>query len=282
MKYIINIIPFLIIGVILYRSFKKEKIKNDEYFGNETSQKKEEVKIGERKINVKNHIKYDNKLLINPKKLQKLCKSISALEAIFSQDWESRYYSYQKNWGINEAFCEMRNGSGDQLLILFNKEGIVINGFAHESEMNMQHQNNNPVKDKLTQNIWKGVVDDLPNVFNSFIFGEPVKSIGTTFCIWQIKYENDWKIGKIDFSKDEYKDGSKDLLVLLDGNPLTYKKFAEEYYYEDELELKIEPIENIYNGTKITKDLVLEINPELDDFEQLKSDLDEIGYENEL
>jgi len=221
------------------------------------------------------------------------------LEAIICPEWEYRYYSYQKEWSETEEFCEMRNGQGDQMLMVFSKNGTCINGFAHESEMN--GWKNIPIEEKksfveklfgskketkteLTQIIPKGVVDNLPKVFNDFIFGEPVKSIGTTFCVWQTELDNNWKIGKVDLPKDEYKDGSNDLLQLLDGKPLTYKNWAEEYYEEnfEENELKLELVEKIYKGAIITKELVLELNPELDDFEQLKSDLNEIGYEHKI
>ena len=85
---------------------------------------------------------------------------------------------------------------------------------------------------------------------NEFIFGEPVKSIGTTFCIWQIQTDNNWRIGKVKLPNDDYKDGSIDLLQLLDGKPLTYKNWAEEYYEEnfEDNELKLELVEKIYNG----------------------------------
>ncbi|MBE7635158.1 hypothetical protein F7642_12575 [Tenacibaculum finnmarkense genomovar ulcerans] len=238
-------------------------------------------------------------LIPNPEDLQKLCKSISALEAIISPEWEYRYYSYQKDWSESEEFCEMRNGQGDQMLIVYSKDGTCINGFAHESEMN--GWKNIPIEDKksfmdklfgskketktvLTQEIQSGVVTELPQVFNEFVFGEPVKSIGTTFCIWNTKTDTNWKIGKIDFPKDEYKDGSKDLLELLDGKPLTYKKWAEEYYEEEfeNRELKLELVQKIYSGISISKELALEINPELEDFEKLKTDLNEIGYENKI
>jgi len=136
-------------------------------------------------------------------------------------------------------------------------------------------------KTELIQIISKGIVDNLPKVFDDFIFGEPVKSIGTTFCIWQTETDHIWKTGKVDLPKDEYKDGSNHLLQLLDGKPLTYKNWAEEYYEEifEENELKLDLVEKVYKGTVITKELALELNPELDDFEQLKSDLNKIGYE---
>lgn len=235
-------------------------------------------------------------LLPKPFEFNNVCKSISALEAIICPEWEYRYFSYQKDWSDTEELCEMRDGQGNHLLILFSNYGICINGFAHESEMNGWR--NVPVEEKksfvkklfgskekrktvLIQEISSGVVTELPNVFSEFIFGEPVRSIGTTFCIWNTNKE--WEIGKIKLPKDEYKDGSSDLLELLDGNPKTYKEWAEEYYEEfEERELPLEVVEKIYSGMVITKDVVLEINPELEDFEKLKNDLDKIGYKNEI
>ena len=40
--------------------------------------------------------------LPNKEKLQKICKSISVLDAIISQDWEYRYYSYNQKWRKDE------------------------------------------------------------------------------------------------------------------------------------------------------------------------------------
>lgn len=236
-------------------------------------------------------------LIPNPEALQNLCKSISALEAIISPEWEYRYYSYQKNWRINEEFCEMRNGQGDQMLILFTKDGVCINGFAHESKMNGWKRVSIEEKKSFSKRLWgskeepeikriqelnNSVIEKLPTVFHDFIFGEPVKSIGTTFCIWTI--DKNWKTGEIEFPDDDYKDGSSDLLQLLDGKAMTYKRWAEEYYEEafENRELNVEIVEKIYSHIPVTKELALEINPEIDDFESLKSDLNEIGFESKL
>ncbi|MCD7930494.1 MAG: hypothetical protein LUH15_03550 [Tannerellaceae bacterium] len=48
----------------------------------------------------------------------------------FSPEWEYRYYSYNRKWSDKEEVFEMKNGSGDQMLILFREEGCVINGFT--------------------------------------------------------------------------------------------------------------------------------------------------------
>jgi len=222
-------------------------------------------------------------LLPTPEELKQLCKSISALEAIISPEWEYRYYSYQKDWSETEEFCEMRNGEGDQMLILFGNDGTCINGFAHESKMNRREKSitEKLLGSKIEMN--KGIVDELPEVYHEFIFGEPVKSIGTTFCIWTTT-ENTWTTGQIELPNDDYKDGSSDLLHVLDGKALTYKKWAEDYYEEEfeNRELKLELINKIYAGTIISRAIVLAINPEFEDFEKLESDLNDIGYENEI
>ena len=205
-------------------------------------------------------------LIPSPPELQQICKSISALEAIICHEWQYRYYSYQKDWSEAEEVCEMRNGEGDQMLILFNEYGVCINGFAKES---------------VLPNIAPKIASELPEVFNEFIFGEPIKSIGTTFCIWQTKRDKEWQMGKIDLPDDGYKDGSSNLLQLLTGKAINYKEWAEEYYEEEfeERALQLEIVEKIFAGTPITHEFVKAINPDLADLKQLVKDLTEIGYE---
>lgn len=196
----------------------------------------------------------DYSLLPDIKTLQTISKAISVLDAILSQEWEYRYYSYNNKWSDDEEFFEMRNGSGDQMLILFSQNGCVINGFAHE----YQQQS----KQELTVN--------LPSVFDEFIFGEPVNSIGTTFCLWTTEHKN-WQKGQL----QNYEDNSEEMLNIFDGNPQTYIDWATEYFEE---RIPLEAVTKIYNGQTLTKEMVFTIVAELEDWEQLKADLDEIGY----
>ncbi|MBK7691913.1 MAG: hypothetical protein IPJ31_12645 [Bacteroidetes bacterium] len=231
--------------------------------------------------------------------LKKLCKALATLDAIICREWELRYYSYDKNWDTtnSEEFFSMRDGSGDEFQILFCKEGSIINGQALESEMcNWKEIEVKPktLKEKISnafgkketemvQTIWKGVVDELPTEFNHFIFGEPIKSKGTTFCIWRLNNQTEWNIGNIEFPKDKYGDGSEDLIYILDNEPKTYKKWALEYFDEtfEEHKLQLELVQHIYDNKPLTKEIILKINPQLDDFQELKIELDEIGYEYE-
>lgn len=201
--------------------------------------------------------------------MRQTCKIIAVLDAILSPEWEYRYYSYNAQWDEDhqEEVASMRNGEGDEYMILFDANGAIINGFAHESEMNGWQENGK-------QNIWKGVIDDVPQEFQNFIQTEPIPSLGTTFCIWRKHTDNAWQIGKIDFPVDDYRDGSE-MLSILDGKPATYHAFAEEYY---ELSLKLEWIEYVYSQNTITKEFVLKLNPDFTDWELLKDDLEEIDF----
>ena len=202
--------------------------------------------------------------LPNKEKLQKICKSISVLDAIISQDWEYRYYSYNQKWGKDEELFEMRDDCGDQMLILFTKNGCVINGFAHEL---YDFEENFPSKSELIKGI--------PDVFNDFILGEPVATIGTTFCIWTNE-NNQWQLGNI----KHFEDGSEEMLSIFDGNPQTYIDFAIDYFEEDYLstENAKNTVIKIYNHETLTREMVLSIVDELEDWAQLESDLEEIGY----
>lgn len=201
----------------------------------------------------------DHTLLPDANKLRSICKAISVLDAILSQEWEYRYYSYNNNWSDHEEFFEMRDGSGDQMLVLFAQNDCVINGFAQE----YKQQN----KQNLTEN--------LPSIFNEFISGEPANSIGTTFCLWTTEQKN-WHTGQL----ENFEDNSEEMLNIFDGDPQTYIDWATEYFEESYKEsgIPLETVKKIYAGQILTKKMVLSIVDEVEDWEQLEADLNEIGY----
>ena len=191
--------------------------------------------------------------------LKNLCKALAVLDAINSQDWEYRYYSYSADWADGEEVLTMRDGEGDEMLILFRAEGCVINGFVHEYDQ--------PDKGRITRG--------LPECFDDFIFGEPVSSIGTTFCLWHTAAHG-WQAGAVGNEED----GSEELLYMFDGNPATYAEWADEYYGEDtdRSPIDVAAVAQVYAGATLTKKLVLGIVDELEDWSQLAEDLQAIGY----
>lgn len=207
-----------------------------------------------------------------PKKedLQRICKAISVLDAIFCAEWDLRYYSYNSKWAEGEEFFEMRDGSGDQMMILFLTDHCVINGLVHEFYSG----------DEMKKNITEG----LPKIYDEFIFGEPVSSTGTNFCLWTNENGN-WEVSK----KENLEDGSDTLLYIFDGNPQTYIDWAIDYFFDgtqdevDEDYLKkptsFIPVSEIYQGKRLTKEMVFLLNENFDDWDRLKEDLIKIGYD---
>ncbi|GAB3752444.1 hypothetical protein [Spirosoma pomorum] len=201
----------------------------------------------------------DYQSLPDSKTLQTICKAISILDAILCQEWEYRYYSYNAHWADQEEVCEMRNGQGNQMLVLFLKEGCAINGYAHEAEQSDKQQ--------ITKN--------LPALFDEFIFGEPVNTIGTTFCLWTTGMGS-WQTGQLDGNEDN----SEEMLSIFDGNPQTYIDWASKYFEEcyKESGIPLKTVSQIYAGQPLTRAMVLSIVEELADWSQLESDLQEINY----
>jgi hypothetical protein len=199
-------------------------------------------------------------------RLKQLCQAIAALDAIISPEWEYRYFSYDSNWGPGEECASMRDGQGDEYLILFNASGAMINGMAQEIEP------------------WEPDAQQIPVAFHEFIFGEPVKSIGATFCVWRKYGDAEWQAGHPYLAEDDPDgDGSESLLFMLDDHPQTYKNWAESYY-EGELavELPLRILQQVYEGKTLNHQMVVDLNPQLWDWKSLKSDLDEIGYPYDL
>jgi hypothetical protein len=191
--------------------------------------------------------------------LQRLAQSLAVLDAINSPDWEYRYYSYNPEWAPGEAVLEMRDGEGDEMLVLFRAEGCVINGFLHEYDQPEKAQ----------------VIRGLPDVFDSFLLEEPINSLGTTFCLWYTPAHG-WQRGVVENEDD----GSEELLYIFDNDPATYAEWATEYYLDEtnRRPLTAAAVAPIYHHEVLTKAMVLAINEELEDWVALAAELQEIGY----
>ncbi len=198
-----------------------------------------------------------------PADLQRLCKALAVLDAINSPDWEYRYYSYNPAWSDDEQLLEMRDGEGDQMLVLFHPAGCVINGYLHEYDQ--------PDKAALTRG--------LPAALAGFMFEEPVNSIGTTFCLWYTPAHG-WQHGT-GVSED---DGSEELLYIFDNKPATYAEWATEYYTDesDKKPVTAAAVAPIYRQEPVTKANALALVDEVDDWTLLATDLQEIGYPYEF
>jgi hypothetical protein len=195
--------------------------------------------------------------------LRSLAQSLAMLDAILYPAWEGRYYSFNSTWNAGEQLASMRNGSGDDWFLLFNDAGAVIKGYAHEAPL---------AKDlSFPLLIQRGVPSDFKEFLN-----EPAFSIQrATFCIWRRHGDSAWSVvlsanGRVTPDKD----GSGDLLRILDGNPETYHAWAEEYYERD---VSIVAVTAVFAHEPLSADLVSALNPDLE-LAEITANAIEIGY----
>jgi hypothetical protein len=201
-------------------------------------------------------------------KLRAALQSMAMLDAILSSAWEYRYYSFNAGWSAGEQMGWMRNGSGDDFFALFNAAGCWIKGFAHEAPMSAYRHDG-------SKRVWPGILDEVPLEFTGCLT-EPAFDIGdTTFCIWRRHGDTCWRRGRIEFPHG-YRDpdGSEDLLSPLDGEPETYRAWAEEYY---EREVDPAAVAHVFGHRPLTAELAYRLNPGVS-IVDLRADVLEIGY----
>jgi hypothetical protein len=198
--------------------------------------------------------------------LKALSQSLAMLDAILSPEWEYRSYSFNAHWSEGEMMASMRNGSGDEYFILFTPAGAIIKGFAHEAPMTPYAFD--------PPHVWPGVLDTVPSVFATFLTEPAFVIEDTTFCVWRTEHDSAWQRGTIEFPDDPDPDGSQGLLALLDGDPQTYRVYAETNH---ERSLTLDAVRHVYNRQPLTNALVEALNPDwlLAD---IAADQAEIGY----
>ncbi len=193
-----------------------------------------------------------------PSRLKHIMQSMAVLDAIVSPEWVYRYYSFNAAWSDGEMMGSMRNGSGDDLFVLFSKAGAFAKGFNHEQ--------------------WEEFPEDLaykdvPACFAKAVAEPAFVPEQVTFCCWYSEDKGQWEEASIP-PHDCEENGSAWMLSELYGDPIKYVEFAEEYY---EVDLDSEAVRSVYQHVPMTIALAHSLNSEID-YQQLLSDLEEIGY----
>lgn len=143
--------------------------------------------------------------------LKLICKSLAALDLIFVEEQYSfiRKFHYETNWRKGKEAFFYSDGSEQAMMIIFAKEGCVINGC--DSELYDYESDNS----KLTE-----LIANMPQALQKFMSGKEIKRMKSTFLLWsEAKTINDTNTGK-DEQLWHYhpwleRDGALDMLPLL-------------------------------------------------------------------
>ena len=170
---------------------------------------------------------------------------------MMSEDWEGRYYSFNKAWNkkSKERMASMRNGSGDDWFIVFSPAGVFVKAFWHEY----------PHED--VDAIYAGIPKGLAGQRKDAAFSADEVTFGG------------YHDGKTWTLRGNAKPMTEEL-DMLTGDPAAYAAFAGGYY---EAKVSKAAIAKVLAGTKLHAKLVASISTERT-LAELKADLAEIGY----
>lgn len=155
----------------------------------------------------------------------------------------------------------MRNGSGDEYYVLFQRAGIAVKGFAHESPMASAGAPPN------------GLFDGFPEEIRGFLTEPAFSMSNATFCFWHVA-EGGWESAPAIRPEGPDPDGSEFLLEQWVDSPERYREFAEEYF---EVNLLRDTVAHVWAHEPINDAFVQSINPETS-IDALRDSLTEIGY----
>jgi len=186
-----------------------------------------------------------------PRDLERICKGLATLDAMLSEDWEYRYYSFNHAWspGDQQRMASMRNGSGDEWHIVFSPVGVFMKAFWHEYP-----------RENVAE-LYRG----LPQALTPHLTEPAFEMDQVTFGGWHDGTA--WTLrGNAQPVADE--------LAILTGDPEIYRAYAADYF---EVKTPLEAIAHVLAGRKLDDELVRQITAERQ-LSDLTSDLAEIGY----
>jgi hypothetical protein len=200
-------------------------------------------------------------------RLRRQMQALALLDAILEAEWEYRYFSFNSRWSQSEQMGSMRNGSGDDLFAIFDKNGCFLRGFDHESLMSPWASRD--------RKVWPGVLDEVPSEFEASLREPAFHMEDTTFCIWRRSEDSCWHCGSVVFPDGVDPDGSGSMLSLICGTAGDYASFAKDYY---EVDVRIDAVERVLSHESLSKDL-LSVFPTMRTLQELSADAIEIGYQ---
>ena len=209
--------------------------------------------------------------LPDPSTLWGWWQSLATLDAIMSPEWDSRYFSFDAAWSDQEQMASMRNGSGDDCSVTFTPEGAYLRGFDHESPLSPWA--------RTAPSPFPGLLEAVPAALQAAAHESAWQADGVTcvtVSLWRLVDDVRWHAARAAGAASTLDDGSDWLFELVDGNPDTYRAFAEEYY-EPEQPLDPTVIEHVFARRPLTVGQARRLNPDVD-WDDLKGDLKGVSY----
>jgi hypothetical protein len=151
-------------------------------------------------------------------------RAATAAEALLCEEDSLRRYQYTEDWEPNVDLATFNNGGGDDMFIASSKDGVIIKGFDHESDVSPYgREDHSP---------WPGMFDGVPPQLLRLLDDPAICKEDITFLHWLSAGHVEWARGPVVFPKGE-RDGSEWLLTLLPLKAEDYIDVAKDYFGAD-------------------------------------------------
>lgn len=162
------------------------------------------------------------------------------LEAEFTEDESMRCYHFYPEWSDGVAIATYENGGGDDLVIIFKDNNVLIKGFDHESEVSPYAQEE--------YKIWPGMYQGAPKYLIDILDEGPFEKDHVTFCYWLLNNEIQWEQGPVVYNDGE-DDGSSWLLSAIKFNSKLCTDWIKEYFELEPGKIPHKEILNAFTDT---------------------------------
>lgn len=146
------------------------------------------------------------------------------LDVQFNAEDYLRSFTYYPQWSEGVEIAKYDNGGGDELVVVFKNNGIIIKGFDHESPVSPHAQDE--------YKIWDGMYTGAPEELLVELKDNAFEYDHVTFCYWREQEAGQWQQGLVEFKNGE-NDGSSWLLGAIKLTPEEYIDWAKDYYEDD-------------------------------------------------
>lgn len=200
---------------------------------------------------------------------RKRLQQMAAISAVFAVEYGESQFEFYPRWSKTSQVGAIKNGCGDELFCHFTAAGCFIKGFAHESRMSPYQQN--------PPQLWPGLLAGVPDAFAMSLKEPAFDMPATTFVIWRLVDDLAWSTANVEFSDDDYKDGSADLLEPLGYTHGEFTDWLQENY---EVDVDGSIVESVFNNHPLTEEKLSNLNPS-QPIRVLRDAVCETGYPTE-
>lgn len=193
---------------------------------------------------MKRFTRQENPVYLMPEKLASCLRAMAVLDIIMVPEEDSWLRLVGR---YNSLGYRLDNGSGDELDILFEENGIFIKGFDHEDELNQF------AADKWDETFFKETYAGIPQNFLD-IYKDKDRLHSMTFCMWYDFNARCWKQ-----NVTEGMDGGMDyLLSFICESAGEWEEWGKDYYNE---EINCKVVEKVYAGQVLTAEDICMLLP---------------------